>query len=1208
MRLFSFAPFPRRWRLSGLAALLIALAAALFLLSGAMPAQAQAQTPDTLVSNIGKSGSATAIVGSITVNTDRFEYEVANLFTTGNDAGGYTLAGVDLVLGAIDSAAVPLVSIYTTTSADLPDSSLHVLSNPTSFTVEADTVNTFTAAPGAALEANTTYALVLQNTDATSNYAASGTSSDAEDSGAATGWSIGGRVSKTVSSNGAWTPANNPVRLAIKGYSTDSIRPKFSSATLTGDYKVTVNFDKPLKSGSCPGIPHWTVTYNGRAEWPIYVACYDRSVVLHSRTHNQSPSLAEHRTVTVSYHPQPSGARLQSVQGAEVASFSNRPVRNGYPLLSGASVNGKVLTLTYDQPLDASSAPPGSAFKLGVTGGGGMGAPPQPSVVRTAVSGNAVTLTLDQEVRHDRSMSLRYEPPASNPIRNPAGGEAKAITWRDDPTVRVLTPDPGLPPTFYGANLVHDRYASETRLVAGFDEDVAADADSMPPGSAFRVTARPRSGGSASTVAGTGTARVAHGFVSVTLAQQVAPDAIVTVSYVKPSANPLRGSDGNDVDSFTNQPMNNGSPGVRSVALSSNAGPDRTYALRDKIQVQVTFTGPVAVTGTPRLALSQGQSHPEKSDSRGGYYNPRAEYESGSGTPTLTFAYTVKELDRSNGIAVNGNALELNGGAIRTVASLPRHNADLSHSWLPYNARHKVDGSIKEKTYFESAAVDGATLTLTFDETLDTNSAPAPGAFHVTVNGARRDVASGGVAISGKTVTLALASAVVNSDTVKVRYTKPSTRPLRSTSGQGVDTFADRAVTNNSDLWSATLTVKNIPGTGIFGCDDDPTTSCSSGLTANSFTSAGKAYRVAEITSAVTIGGFVRVRFALDRVISEDWMLHVGDHQRAVADATLSDSGKTATWDGNMGLPDLWTVNQKVSLRLTTSGSGSSGPSGQSGGADPASVTGVSVVSSAGADKTYGDGDRIEVRATFDGPVDVTGTPRIKIDMDPADWGEKWAVYEEGGGTSSLTFVHTAEEPNLSTQGIAVVANSLELNGGTIRAGGNDANLAHTGLGHDANHKVDWQTAGEESGAVGTGQQQESAPPAVSGVAVTSTPQSNATYAHGETIQVTLTFSEAVTVTGTPRLKIDMDPAHWGEKLAAYHDGNGTTTLTFTHRVVEPNLSTQGIAVLANSLELNGGTIQADGVAADLSHTGLSHDASHRVDWRLSPEEEGAGS
>ena len=37
--------------------------------------------------------------------------------------------------------------------------------------------------------------------------------------------------------------------------------------------------------------------------------------------------------------------------------------------------------------------------------------------------------------------------------------------------------------------------------------------------------------------------------------------------------------------------------------------------------------------------------------------------------------------------------------------------------------------------------------------------------------------------------------------------------------------------------------------------------------------------------------------------------------------------------------------------------------------------------------------DTITVSVTFDQAVDVTGAPRIAIDMDPADWGKKLAAY-----------------------------------------------------------------------------------------------------------------------------------------------------------------------------------------------------------------------
>ena len=53
--------------------------------------------------------------------------------------------------------------------------------------------------------------------------------------------------------------------------------------------------------------------------------------------------------------------------------------------------------------------------------------------------------------------------------------------------------------------------------------------------------------------------------------------------------------------------------------------------------------------------------------------------------------------------------------------------------------------------------------------------------------------------------------------------------------------------------------------------------------------------------------------------------------------------------------------------------------------------------------------------------------------------------------------------------------------------------------------------------------------------------------------------------------------------------------------MVEPNESTRGIAVLADTLEANGGAIRsaATGADAELSHAGMNHDPAHNVDWRL---------
>ncbi|MXZ95236.1 MAG: hypothetical protein F4Y99_04830 [Acidimicrobiaceae bacterium] len=135
---------------------------------------------------------------------------------------------------------------------------------------------------------------------------------------------------------------------------------------------------------------------------------------------------------------------------------------------------------------------------------------------------------------------------------------------------------------------------------------------------------------------------------------------------------------------------------------------------------------------------------------------------------------------------------------------------------------------------------------------------------------------------------------------------------------------------------------------------------------------------------------------------------------------------------------------------------------------------------------------------------------------------------------------------------------------------------------------------------LGPGTAASQSEPSVTGVVVTSVPGASGIYGPGETIQVTLTFTEAVNVSGEPRLKIDMDPADWGEKWANYESGTGTASLTFAHTVVEPNYSTRGIAVLANTLELSGGAIRSATLEGDaaLGHTGLDHDPNHRVDWR----------
>ncbi len=96
----------------------------------------------------------------------------------------------------------------------------------------------------------------------------------------------------------------------------------------------------------------------------------------------------------------------------------------------------------------------------------------------------------------------------------------------------------------------------------------------------------------------------------------------------------------------------------------------------------------------------------------------------------------------------------------------------------------------------QTAMVNGSTLTLTYNETLDGTSDPVGGVYTVTINGAQRTVNT--VNANGTTVTLALASAVVTGETVALSYTPPTTNPVQDVAGNDAIALTGRAVTNTT--------------------------------------------------------------------------------------------------------------------------------------------------------------------------------------------------------------------------------------------------------------------------------------------------------------------------------------------------------------------------------------------------------------------------
>ncbi|MDX7792508.1 cadherin repeat domain-containing protein, partial [Aeromonas caviae] len=209
-------------------------------------------------------------------------------------------------------------------------------------------------------------------------------------------------------------------------------------------------------------------------------------------------------------------------------------------------------------------------------------------------------------------------------------------------------------------------------------------------------------------------------------------------------------------------------------------------------------------------------------------------------------------------------------------------------------------------------------------------------------------------------------------------------------------------------------------------------------------------------------------------------------------------------------------------------------------------ITGASGVQSS----TLNAGDVVSVTVTMDEAtvVDTTGgTPRVALNIGGST---VYANYVSGSGTASLLFQYTILAGQTDANGISIVANGLEAHGGTLSdVAGNDANLSHSLVADNASYLVD-TTA-----------------PVVSGVSSTT---AAGTYGVGSVISIQVSFSEAVTVSGTPQLTLETGAT---DRTINYVSGSGSNTLTFNYTVQAGDTSADLDYLSAGALGLNGGTI-----------------------------------
>jgi hypothetical protein len=196
------------------------------------------------------------------------------------------------------------------------------------------------------------------------------------------------------------------------------------------------------------------------------------------------------------------------------------------------------------------------------------------------------------------------------------------------------------------------------------------------------------------------------------------------------------------------------------------------------------------------------------------------------------------------------------------------------------------------------------------------------------------------------------------------------------------------------------------------------------------------------------------------------------------------------------------------------------------------------------ADGTYKQGATVSFTVNFSEAVNVTGTPKWTMTLDAG--GPESLSYVSGTGSSALVFEMTVDSNDVDLTGIAV-ATSFTLTGATI----SDASV-----GNPLTNSIPAQST---SGIKLDGQG-----PTVSNI----TGPASGTYIDATNLDFTVTYSEAVTITGSPELTLNIGGT---TKYASYLSGSGTSSVVYRY-IVETGLSdTDGVQVTSHIL--NSGTI-----------------------------------
>ncbi|MFC4777830.1 Ig-like domain-containing protein [Paenibacillus sp. GCM10023252] len=441
--------------------------------------------------------------------------------------------------------------------------------------------------------------------------------------------------------------------------------------------------------------------------------------------------------------------------------------------------NSTRIVLTYNEALDSVSIPSAASFYVTVNN-------LARAVTAVAVSGQTVSLTLQSGVVYGQAVKLAYTKSTSGGIKDLSGNQAASFSSRDV----TNAPDSTLPVPLSGS-------ANGSLVTLVFNEELAA--VNSAANSQFYVYV----GGTYYSVLGI------YGVGStlmLTMNGTVASGQTVSVGYT-PSSYPIRDLAGNAVAGFSSFYVTNGldaaAPVLQTIAASGtkvtltySEGLNSSY-----VPLANQFT---VLAGNIVRAVSY------------------VEVVNNQVILTLTSSLTAGQSVLVSYMTGSVNTRDLAGNQAAAFTSVPA-------------------GSSSGTAGVQGAVAKGATVTITFNETLNGAFVPTIYQFIVKVKGVPYSISR--VEVAGAAAKLTLATPASIGETVTVSYTNTGLG-LRTVSNKVIDSFSDLSAANQTtwlDSLSGDYEAADGGGIGLkTSAASLSTASSPAGFTANQYLISGE--------------------------------------------------------------------------------------------------------------------------------------------------------------------------------------------------------------------------------------------------------------------------------------------------------------------------------------------------------------------------------